>query len=240
MIKTAFILAAGEGRRMRPLTETCPKPLLKVGDYCLIEHQIFRLIQAGVTRIIINVSYLGAMIQDFLDDGARYGVEIIYSEEVSPLETGGALNHALALIGDEPFLLVNGDVWSDVDYFQFVKRYEGIKKGEGQSACGVKGLLMLVPNPDHNIDGDFSIDPNDFLITQADLAPCWTFGGVSIFHADLIRDYPQRRDFFPLKEVLLWGIEQKSLMAFVHQGEWIDVGTPERLEVLRGKIGGNY
>ena len=237
----AMILAAGEGRRMHPLTLTTPKPLLKIGRLSLLEHQLERIQKAGVTDVLINVSYLAQQIMEHIGDGSKYKLKVSYSVESTPLETGGAINFALPyLLSDSvkvsasknqqssPFLLINGDVWTDFDFGNLIER----SLDEGEDAC-----LVLVKNPEHNPGGDFCFAEraknNLSLAVSNKKEQCYTFSGISLQRASAIRDYSQRREIFPLKEFFDDAILRQALTGTVHQGEWIDVGTPERLEYIQ-------
>lgn len=224
-----MVLAAGEGRRMRPLTLTCPKPLLDVAGRSLIEHQIDRLVKAGIKELIINIAYLGEQIKNRLGDGSDYGVNIQYSEEPEPLETGGAIHHALSLLGDDPFLLINADVWLDYPLVELVQR---------SLLSEEDGFLILVPNPSHNLDGDFYLSKENHVVNKKNNTSqeAFTFSGLSVLRPDLIRQYPKLREKFPLKEVFDWAIQQKRLKGKIFQGSWLDIGSQERLEVLRIKF----
>lgn len=216
----AMILAAGEGRRMRPLTLETPKPLLQIRGVSLIEHHIHRLANAGVRELIVNVAYLGEKIQSALGDGAGLGVRIQYSVEPVPLETAGALHHALDLLGEKPFLLVNGDVWTDYPFATLAERH---LSGDGH--------LVLVPNPSHKTGGDFSLSAEG-AVTMLNGSVGFTFSGISLLSPRLIRDYPQVRSQFPLREVFDWAIRRSALTGELFTGSWCDVGTPERLAEL--------
>ena len=222
----AMILAAGRGERMRPLTDDLPKPLLAVGGKPLIVYHLEKFSSLGVTDVIINVAYLGDKIQQVLGDGTVWGLSIHYSKESYPLETGGALYKALPLLGDEPFILVNGDVWSDIDFSDIAKTI---------LSAGTQGLsvghLFFVENPAHNPQGDFSLD-NNIVTLKDDSASSYTFSGMAFIHPDIIRGYPNKRKAFPLKEAFLYFIEQRKLTASIYSGGWCDVGTPERLQEL--------
>jgi N-acetyl-alpha-D-muramate 1-phosphate uridylyltransferase len=222
----AMILAAGRGERMRPLTDRLPKPLLSVGGKPLIVYHLEQLSALGVTDVVINVAYLGDKIQQVLGDGAAWNVSISYSEEPYPLETGGALYKALPLLGDEPFILVNGDVWSDMSFSVIAKA-----SVNRRTKAAFVGHLFLVKNPLHNVQGDFSLD-NNRVTLKSDNALTYTFSGMALIHPDMIRDYPHKREAFPLKEVFLYFIKQRQLTASVYTGGWCDVGTPERLQEL--------
>ncbi len=215
----AMILAAGEGRRMRPLTLETPKPLLQVKGTSLIEHHITRLAAAGFDDIVINIAYLGEKIRAHLGDGGKWGVRLQYSCEPEPLETAGALRHALPLLGAEPFLLVNGDVWTNYPFDRL------------HNLPARAGHLVLVANPAHKLLGDFSLDREQF-VQELDGETSFTFSGISLLSPALIADYPQARSKFPLREVFSWAIRHRQLTGEVFSGVWCDVGTPERLAEL--------
>lgn len=226
----AMILAAGLGNRMRPLTDHIPKPLLHAGGKALIAYHLENLQRAGIHKVIINLAYLGEKIRAQLGDGKQFGLEITYSTEPEPLETGGAILHALDLLGTEPFLLVNGDVWCDLDFAQFIQQSVVEKKfAENQF-----GHLLLVPNPDFHPLGDFALDNRGLLLDDPDKTHPhrFTFGGISLLKPELISDYPDKRQKFPLVEVLRRAISNGQLTGQVHQGRWSDVGTPARLQQL--------
>lgn len=230
----AFILAAGLGKRMRPLTNHLPKPLLCAAGKTLIEHQIERLVAAGITDIVINVSYLADKVIAHLGDGSRYGVSITYSEESEPLETAGGISLALKFFepSDEPFLLVNGDVWCDIPLRLLIER--GIAEKN-------IGHLLLVPNPDFKAQGDFDLSDcglNGFGQLQHRGASSigYTFAGISLLRPSIISTYPKRRDAFALKEVFDWAIASNALSAEIYTGTWWDIGTPERLAQLEESL----
>ena len=212
----AMILAAGRGERMGALTATQPKPLLTIGDRSLIEHHVMRLAASGIDEIVINLSYRGAEIRKRLGDGSRFGVSIRYSDEGEPpLETGGGIVNALPLLGREPFLLVNSDIYTDFDFRILV---------DGPHVP----TLVLVPNPSHNARGDFGLDAGGFVSASPPLS---TYAGVAIFHPKMFAELtPGRR---PLKPLLDAAIARRELRALAHPGLWLDVGTPERLEEAR-------
>jgi MurNAc alpha-1-phosphate uridylyltransferase len=225
----AMILAAGEGRRMQPLTLTTPKPLLKVAGQSLIEYQLNRLAAAGIQRCIINIAYLGEQIRQALGDGDRYGLAITYSEEPYPLETAGAIARALPLLDDAPFILVNADVWLEYPLQNLMARRHAVADGH----------LVLVENPPHNPNGDFSLNQTGLVeLAQGDPSS-YTFSGLSLLHPKLVRDYPKRREAFPLVEVLRHSIAQGRLSGEVFQGRWMDIGTPDRLHELESYLLGS-
>lgn len=215
----AMILAAGLGQRMRPLTDNLPKPMLLVGGKPLLQYHLENLATIGVSEVIINLAYLGDKIRAFVENGAKFGLKVSYSEEPEPLETAGALLHALPLLGTEPFILINGDVWTDYPLQELIKH----ALQNDQDAH-----LILVPNPLFHPAGDFS--PNSLGRLENNPAlPTFTFAGISLIHPRLISDYPQQRHKFPLGEVLRFGIAHNRISAHVYSGNWSDVGTPERL-----------
>lgn len=213
----AFILAAGRGQRMRHLTEHCPKPLLRVGQYTLLEWQIRRLARAGFSDIVINLGYRGQDIVAALGDGGALGVKITYSVEGNPaLETAGGLIHALPLLGDAPFILVNADVWCDVDFAQFAMRYRAQDDAH----------LLLVPTPIWKACGDFSLS-GDRVVAGDTL----TYAGIACLHPRLFAGYPAGRR--PLAPVFAAAMTQGRVSGEYYSGMWQDVGTPERLQVLQ-------
>lgn len=218
----AMILAAGLGKRMRPLTDTLPKPLIPVRGKPLIAYHLEALARAGITQVIINLAYRGAQIQEFVGDGAAWGLEVVYSQESQPLETGGAIVHAAALLGDEPFILLNADIFTDFDFTRLL----AIRLVEGSLGC-----LMLVPNPSFKPIGDFDVTTTGHLqLLKASAG--YTFAGISVLHPSLVLNYPKRRDCFGLAEVFRNAASGSRLNAQVYSGRWSDVGTPERLAAL--------
>ena len=217
----AMILAAGLGKRMHPLTPDLPKPLLKVGDKTLIEHQIARLVAGGVTGIVINHFYLGSMIEELLGNGSKYGTSISYSKEPIRLETAGGIIKALPKLGDDCFLVVNADIWTDFN-FASLEPVDGIDR---------LAHLVLVENADHNPNGDFYIDDQgrvheDHSAHDQRL----TFSGISVMHKNLFRDYPiQPRSTVPL---LQEAMSEDQVSGAVYEGLWMDIGTPERLKEI--------
>ena len=201
---------------MGTLTATQPKPLLTIGDRSLIEHHVVRLAASGIEELVINLSYRGSEIRKRLGDGGRFGVSIAYSDEGEPpLETGGGIVHALPLLGSEPFLLVNSDVYTDFDFRVLVDAPRA-------------PTLVLVPNPAHNARGDFGLDTAGFVSAAPPLS---TYAGVAIFDPRWFAALaPGRR---PLKPVLDAAIARRELRGLKFSGLWLDVGTPERLEEAR-------
>ncbi len=207
----AMILAAGRGKRMGSLTENTPKPLLKVGGRCLIEWQIARLEQAGFKDIVINLGYLGEQIANYLGDGGRYGVAIEYSiEPPEGLETGGGVFQALPLLGDKPFVLVNADVFCDYPY-------ELLRSKTPESIH-----LVLVDTPAFKAKGDFAL-LNGQLVVGEQL----TFSGISVINPKIFAHC--QAGFFPIAPLFHQAIENGGATAEYYSGQWMDVGTPERL-----------
>lgn len=221
----ALILAAGRGERMRPLTEHTPKPLLKVGGQCLIEYHIQHLVAAGIKDIVINLAYLGEMIAETLGDGARYGAHLHYSREHDrQLETGGGILNALPLLGNAPFLVVNGDVWCDYPFSTLPEKLQGL------------AYLVLVDNPEQHPRGDFHLAGSQVYATGE---PKLTFSGIGIYHPDLFKTCTQAA--FPLAPVLSTAMQTAQVTGEHYRGEWQDIGTPARLQSLdnflqRGRI----
>jgi len=226
----AMVLAAGFGERLRPLTETTPKPLLKVGNKPLIQYHIENLVSAGVRELVINTSWLGDQIEAFLGDGSRFGVDISWSREEEPLETGGGIRRALPLLGSEPFLLINGDIWTDYPLVDLVNR----PWSEDMDAH-----LVLVPNPMHHLDGDYSLNglSGDQKGIQKVSYPrkdeeAFTFSGLSIMRPDIFAMYSSASEKFPLRNVLESGINAGCVSGELFQGAWWNIGTFERLQAL--------
>lgn len=223
----AMILAAGLGQRMRPLTDSLPKPLLRAGNKTLIEHQLARLQSAGITEVVINTSYLAEKIEHALGDGSQCGMQIHYSREAEPLETAGAILQALPLLGDEPFLLVNADVWCEMDLMPLVAR-----------SSNYLAHLILVTNPAHHQAGDFSIAASTELqLAQAGQAS-FTYSGIAIINPLLVTGYPHCRNKFPLREVFDFQLARGKISAEIYSGDWRDIGTPERLQQLDMDLAG--
>ena len=214
----AMILAAGRGERMRPLTLTRPKPLLEVGGRALIEHHLSELAAAGIRSIVINLSWLGEQIRAHLGDGAAFGVAIEYSEEgAEPLETGGGIRRALPMLASGPFVVVNGDVWTDYPYEEL----------GGRLAAGDLAHVVLVPNPDHHPGGDFGL--SDGRMVEPPGARL-TFSGVGIYRPELFADQADRS--FRLAPLLRSAARGGRVSAELYSGAWYDIGTPERLAWL--------
>lgn len=229
-IKKAMILAAGRGERMRPLTDHLPKPLVEVQNKPLIVHHIERLVAAGVEEIIINHAHLGHLIERRLGDGHQWGVKIHYSAEVSGgLETAGGIIQALPLLGKQPFLLINGDVWTDIDFSHLL----------AHSLAGYWAHLVLVDNPSHHAEGDFDLLDNGEVLEsagQAAAASRLTYSGIAVISPALfgaVLPFEGRLALGPLLREAMRG-EQVSGEYF--QGEWADIGTLARWQSLQDKL----
>lgn len=239
-----MILAAGRGERMRPLTDRCPKPLLQVGGRSLLEWHLAALARAGIRDIVINHAWMGALIPAALGEGSRYGVRIAYSDERDEaLETAGGIVNALPLLGDEPFLVVNGDVWTDFDYSR-------VPTLDAEAT----GSLILVPNPPHHPRGDFALLPRgdstvrprrdetaDVLadpqrLAAPDAPPRYTFSGIAVYRPEFFAACPPGKQ--PLLPLLRAAAAAGRLRGRLYQGLWSDIGTPERLRELDERLAG--
>lgn len=219
----AMILAAGRGERMRPLTDSCPKPLLKVGGEPLIGWHLRRLHAAGIREIVINHAWLGSQIEDTLGTGGAYGVRIAYSPEgETGLETAGGIATALPLLGEEPFLVVNGDVLTDIDFQTAFGAAEALLQQQKLAH------LWLVPNPAHNPNGDFVLQNDGAVLSASPEGTALTFSGMGVYHPDLFRSTPPRQAA-KLAPLLRAAMNQGLVSGEEHQGLWLDVGTVERL-----------
>lgn len=220
----AMILAAGRGERMRPLTDSCPKPLLKIGGEPILGWHLRRLKNAGITDIVINHAWLGEQIEQTLGSGAQYGVNITYSAERNGgLETAGGIATALPLLGEKAFLVVNGDVLTDID-FQTAFAAAASVDGQNKSAH-----LWLVDNPPHNPNGDFSLLSDGLIRSQDDAGTRLTFSGVGIYHPHLFHDTPANQAA-KLAPLLRQAMAANQVSGQKHDGLWLDVGTVERLQ----------
>ena len=219
----AMILAAGKGERLRPLTLHTPKPLVRVGGVPLIEYHLRALAAAGFTEIVINHAWLGQQIEDYLGDGSRFGVSISYSPEGEPLETGGGIFKALALLGDGPFAVVNGDIWTDYDFAALRQPLAGLAH------------LVLVGNPAHHTSGDFSLDAGRVQdgVPGADTL---TYSGIAVLDPELFKGCTAGA--FKLAPLLRKAMAAGQVTGEQLQGHWVDVGTHERLAEVESLIKG--
>lgn len=217
----AMILAAGRGERMRPLTDHTPKPLLQVGGKPLIVWHIERLVQAGITDLVINHAHLGTQIERALGDGSQFGATIRYSDEGTALETAGGIAFALHLLGDEPFAVVNGDIYCDYDFARLPALAEQMQRNHDAIH------LVLADNPEHHPNGDFGLQSG----RVTDEAPKLTFSGIGIYRPALFA-HIARGTAAPLAPLLRAQIALGKVSGEHHRGTWIDVGTPQRLNEL--------
>jgi len=240
----AMILAAGRGERMRPLTDHCPKPLLQVGGRSLLEWHLLALARAKIRDVVINLSWKGSMIPQLVGDGARYALRITYSDEGDgALETAGGIVRALPLLGDAPFLVINGDIWTDFDYAR-----------PPQLDPQALGSLIVVPNPPQHPHGDFALLPRgvsvpagvsggvfDILADPERLAaptapPRFTFSGIAHYRREFFDGVAPGRQ--PLLPLLRRAAAAGRLRGRLYQGLWFDIGTPERLRELDERLAG--
>jgi len=243
----AMLLAAGRGERMRPLTDRIPKPLLEVGGKPLIVWHIENLVHAGITDLVVNHAHLGAQIEAALGDGRRFGAHIQYSPEASALETAGGIANALPLLGDEPFAVINSDIYCDYDFAHLAERAAALQ------ASGDMAHLVLVDNPPHHPNGDFALNgsrivpqtpPNlplsgeehdSPLIRGARGVEVLTFSGIGIYRPSLFSPIPHR-GIAPLAPLLRAQIAAGRVSGEHHRGLWVDVGTPQRLAELDSQL----
>ena len=208
----AMVLAAGRGERMGTLTDSCPKPLLPVAGKPLLRHQLEHLAQAGIKSVVVNASYLREQVESFLARQTDLGMHICVSPEPERLETGGGIHNALPLLGSEPFLLVNSDVWCDYPLERLPMRPPGLAH------------LVLVNNPQHNPAGDFALLGQDVAV-EGGLR--YTFSGISVLRPELFMGCEPGR--FPLAPLLRDAMTRGEVQGELYDGCWVDVGTPERL-----------
>jgi MurNAc alpha-1-phosphate uridylyltransferase len=216
-----MILAAGRGERMRPLTDRIPKPLVPVAGKPLIVYHLEALARAGVRDVVINLAYRGAQIREALADGSRYGVRIAYSDEgLEPIETGGGIFKALPLLGWAPFLVVNGDIWTDFDVATLPALDDG-----------AHARLVMVPNPPHVAGGDFALDGDYLIESDKDR---YTYSGVGLYSPEFFHGCVPGR--FPLRPLLSRAIATRRLKGQVYRGVWLDIGSPQRLAELEASL----
>jgi len=215
-----MLLAAGRGERMRPLTDSVPKPLLEVGGRPLIVWHLAALARAGIREVVINVSWLGGQLRAALGDGRDLGVSISWSEEGAiPLETGGGISRALPLLGREPFLVVNADIWTDIDFGRLHLPQEA------------HAHLVLVANPAHHPRGDFGLEGDRVVNRESERL---TYSGVGVYSPEFFAGCTPGR--FPLLPLLNRAIAASRVHGEVHRGQWCDVGTAERLRALSARL----
>lgn len=221
----AMILAAGKGERLRPLTLHTPKPLIRAGGVPLIEYHLRALAAVGFTEIVINHAWLGQQIEDHLGDGSRFGVHIQYSAEGEPLETGGGIFKALGLLGDNPFVVVNGDIWTDYDFAALRNAPTGLAH------------LVLVENPAHNTHGDFSLIDTHVKDAQPGSSTL-TYSGIAVLTPQLFEGCAAGA--FKLAPLLRKAMAQGRVTGERLKGHWVDVGTHERLAEVDALIKGAH
>jgi MurNAc alpha-1-phosphate uridylyltransferase len=220
----AMILAAGRGERMRPLTDTCPKPLLPVGGQPLILWHIRRLVRAGFIDILINHAWLGERIEAALGDGRAHGARLSYSAESPALETAGGIARALPFFQGQPFLVINGDIWCDWD--------PGCAPSLAPELSPLRQAhLVLVDNPPHHPVGDFALRPDARVVLPTAGQPALTFAGIGLYHPSLFMDTDPDRPA-PLAPLLRAAMARDAVRGEHHRGRWVDVGTPQRLAAL--------
>ena len=220
----AMILAAGRGERMRPLTDTTPKPLLIAGGKPLIVWHLERLAASGFREVIINHSHLGEQIVDALGDGEQFGLSIRYSPEPpGALETAGGIAHALPLLGNEPFLVVNGDVWCDWDF----RRAHALSERLAH--------LIFVDNPPQHAGGDFCLDGDSVRYASEHIGPTYTYAGTGVFSPRFFAGVPDG-EVMKLRPLLDAAIARRALTGEHYTGRWVDVGTPARLAELDAEL----
>lgn len=217
----AMILAAGRGERLRPLTDSTPKPLLKVGEKSLIEYHLEKLARADFKEVVINTAWLGEKIQQALGSGEKYGLNIFYSDEGDQaLETAGGIIKALPLLGDEAFLIINGDIFTDYDF----NKLQTLKiKSEAH--------LIMVENPEHNVKGDFALS-NGYLENSGE--SLYTYSGIGIYTKQFFAGYPE--GIRALAPILKEKIAAQKVSGELFKKAWADVGTIERLQQLNNPI----
>jgi len=216
----AMLLAAGRGERMRPITDSLPKPLVPVAGRPLIAWHLGALARAGFREVVVNTSWLAPQLHAALGDGSAWGVSISWSDEGPvPLETGGGIFRAVPLLGPGPFLVVNADIWTDIDFATL------------SLEDGAHAHLVLVPNPPHNVRGDFGLDGDLVVSRDTDR---FTYSGVGMFRREFFEGASGER--FPLLPLLNRAIAARRVRGELHRGAWSDVGTPERLAALDARL----
>jgi len=216
----AMILAAGRGERMGDITKDNPKPLIRVKGKPLIEWHLEKLSATGFKDIVINVCYLPDIIKDFVGDGSRWQLNVNYSEENPVLETAGGIKNALPLLGEEPFVVINADIFSNFDYAKL--RLINLNNSSD-------GYLILVGNPEHNQAGDFGLLENNCLVLNSEIL--YTFSGIAVYHPRFFNEMEAgvKMQLLPL---LNSSISNSLIKGELFKGIWSDIGTPERLEIV--------
>jgi MurNAc alpha-1-phosphate uridylyltransferase len=216
----AMILAAGRGERLRPLTDEIPKPLIEVGGRTLLERHLDNVRSAGIKTVVINLGWLGDMIVERVGSGTQYGLEVVYSQEGDDiLETGGGIHKALPMLGSQPFLVVNADIYTDMP----------VPEMSLEDTC--LGHLVMVPTPDYSECGDFNIDAG---IIRNDANAAYTFSGVAIYRPEFFAECEAGR--FSIAPMLREAADCGQLSGSLYEGLWADAGTPDRLEALKASL----
>lgn len=214
----AMILAAGRGERMRPLTNHCPKPMLTAGGRTLLDWHLLRLQKAGFSRVVINIAWLGQRIREHLAHSTPNNLEIVLCDEGEhALETAGGIINALPLLGEAPFAVINGDIWTDFDLASLPRQPEGLAH------------LVLVDNPAHHPRGDFGLQ-GDTVVNNDAAHSRLTFAGVGCYHPALFAG--QSEGVAPLAPILRRAIDRRQVTGEHYRGRWYDIGTPTRLAAL--------
>lgn len=216
----AMILAAGRGKRMQPLTDTIPKPLLPVGGKPLLAHHLIALAKMGIREVIINLSHLADQVQQVIGDGSIYNLQIHYSLEPNALETGGGIHQALPLLGADPFLVVSADIWTDFPFHNLPSDLNGNL-----------AHLILVDNPSYHPNGDFVLQDGKLLNEGC---PKLTFANIGIYHPDLFKNC--KPGTFPLVKLLRPAITENKISGEHFHGNWVNVGTPEEWQHLSAQV----
>ena len=216
-----MILAAGRGERLRPHTDITPKPLIQVGKHRLIEYHLINLAKAGLKDVVINISWLADQIREALGDGSNYSLNITYSDEgAEALETAGGIVNAMPHLGDEPFIVINGDIWCDYDLTRLMNRN-----------LEYEAHLVLVNNPEHNTEGDFALE-DDMIKNTGDEK--LTYSGIGLYTQDFFAETkPGKKALAP---ILRKKSELNKVSGEIYNGQWVDIGTIERLAQLRSYL----
>lgn len=221
-----MVLAAGRGERLRPITDTLPKPLVPVGGKPLIVYHLEALARARIHEIVINLSWLGGQLRGTLGDGSAYGVSIQYSDEGAvALETGGGIFNALPLLGNAPFLVVNGDVWTDLEFSPLCAT------AAADAQAGALARLVLVPNPPQHPRGDFALEGEHVIDAEQHRL---TYSGIGIYRPEFFQGCTPGR--FPLLPLMKRAMANRQLRGQIYPGRWCDVGTPQRLSELDAQL----
>jgi MurNAc alpha-1-phosphate uridylyltransferase len=215
-ITSAILLSAGRGERLRPYTDHIPKPLISVAGKPLIIHHLEKLSQIGIKNVVINISYLAEKIQNTLGDGSQFNLNITYSYEPQALETGGGIFQALSLLGDQPFLVISSDIYTDYDFKNLLNK-----------SFSHLAHLILTPNPDYHTKGDFSVQEDGFLNNT----PQYTYANIGLFHPDFFKECT--REKFPLAPLLRKAIDQHQVTGELYKGLWYNIGSVEEWEKLK-------